>query len=170
MKTNTLKTTIIALVAIGFIAIGSSAFAGNGMGNRNDGFNRPRRCAEAPCYRQNPRLTDEQRQQLATEQEAFFNATRDQRQDLRAKNLGLRAEMAKRNPDMKIASGIQKEISNLRADLDQKRLTHIFKIRQIDPEAGMGFMGPERGGRGGHGGYGGRGPCNAEYGPIAERQ
>ncbi len=166
MKANTLKKAITALVTISFIAIGTTAFAGNGKGNRDNGYNQGRR-ANAPCARQNPRLTDEQRQQLSAERQTFFNATRDERQDLRAKRLGLRAEIAKRNPDMKIASGMQTEISKLQADLDQKRLAHIIKMRKIDPDAGMGFMGPERGKRGGRGRGG---PCRPCAPPIGEQQ
>ncbi len=150
MKTNTIRTTIISLIAIGLVAMGTTAFAGKGMGGDDDGNTRGgygyhQRKGDCPFGGPAANLTDEQRQQLDAERQAFFEATKTQRQDLYAKRLELRAEIAKRNADMKKASALQKEISGLQADLDQKRLTHIMKMREINPDAGMGAY---KGGRG----------------------
>jgi len=48
---------------------------------------------------------------------------------------------------------LQKEISKLESELDQKRIDHMIKVRKIDPDAGRGFaaMGPMMG-------YGGQYP------------
>lgn len=148
MKTNTIRTAMISLITIGLMATATTAFAGKGMGYRNN--------PDCPYGRQAANLTDEQVKQLDAERQAFFEATKTQRQDLYAKRLELRAEMAKRTPDMKKAAGLQKEVSDLQANLDQKRLTHIMKMREINPDAGIGCFNGGKGMRG-HGrgaGYG----------------
>jgi Spy/CpxP family protein refolding chaperone len=168
MKTNTIRTAIISLVTVSIMAIGTVAFAGKGMGYGNDQSARGGygcyRNVDCPYGRQAANLTDEQRKQLDAERQAFFEATKTQRQDLHAKRLELRAEMANRTPDVKKAAGLQKEISDLQANLDQKRLTHIMKMREINPDAGIGYF---RGGQGmrGHGRGHGMG-----YGPGYCRQ
>jgi len=150
MKTNTIRTAMISLITIGLMATATTAFAGKGMGYRNN--------ADCPYGRQTANLTDEQVKQLDAERQSFFDATKTQRQDLRAKRLELRAEIAKRSPNMKKASSLQKEVSDLQAQLDQKRLTHIMKMREINPDAGMGFFGDSDARRGhGHGPGHGRG-------------
>jgi len=35
---------------------------------------------------------------------------------------------------------MQKEISEIDSELDQKRINHMIKIRKLDPNAGRGFM------------------------------
>lgn len=167
MKTNTVKTAIIGLITVSLVAVGSIAFAGkgNGMGHPNDdgakgGYGYHHRGKDCPFGGPAANLTDEQREKLDAERQAFFEATKTQRQDLNAKNLELWAEMAKRNPDMKKAAGLQKEVSDMQADLDQKRLTHIAKMREINPDAGMGFFGGGGHGMRGHGPGMGYGPGN----------
>ena len=156
-RTNAIRTAIISLLTVGLLAMGTVAFAGKGMGYTSDenargGQGYHQRNPDCPYGRQAANLTDEQRTKLDAERQAFFEATKTQRQDLYAKHLELRAEMAKRSPDMKKASGLQKEVSDLQANLDQKRLTHVMKMREIAPDAGMG-MGFHKGDRGmrGHG-------------------
>ncbi len=166
MKTNKLRTALVSLVAVSVIAVGATAFAGKGMGNQGDdrGYgdcgkqNRRGGCAYGQM---NADLTPEQREQMETERQAFFDATKNDRQDLYAKRLELRAEMAKSQPDLKKASALQKEVSNLQGSLDQERLGHIMAMRKINPDAGRGYMMEGRGM--GHHGMGqgmGYGPGN----------
>ena len=61
----------------------------------------------------------------------------------------LRSELAQENPDPQKAAAIQKEISGLEAQFDQKRLEHRLEMRKISPNAGGGWM--MGGGRGHHG-------------------
>ena len=174
MQTNTMRTAIISLVAVGLIAVGGVAFAGKGMGYRGDdgaagGYGRHHRGYDCPYGGPGANLTDDQREQLNAEREAFFEATKTQRQDLYAKRLALRAEMAKRDSDMEKAASLQKEISDLQAGLDQQRLKHVMKMRDIYPEAGMGFFGGR--GMGGHHGRGMSGHgWGMGYGPGNCRQ
>jgi Spy/CpxP family protein refolding chaperone len=86
-------------------------------------------------------LSEDQIQKLAKEQSAFFEATQDLRGRLYQKGLELRSELAKENPDANKAAALQKEISEMKAELGQKRLNHILNMKKISPEIGRGFGG-----------------------------
>jgi Spy/CpxP family protein refolding chaperone len=166
MKTNSMRTVIVSLAAVAVMAVGATAFAGKGMGNQDDergygGCGNQYRRGGCAYGQMNANLTPEQREQMETERQAFFDATKMERQDLYAKRLELRAEMAKSQPDLKKASALQEEVSALQGRLDQKRLSHIMAMRKINPDAGRGFMMEGRGM--GHHGMGqgmGYGPGN----------
>ena len=163
MKTNKLRTALVSLVAVSVIAVGATAFAGKGMRNQGDdrgygGCGSQNRRAGCAYGQMNADLTPEQREQMEAERETFFDATKNERQDLYAKRLELKAEMAKSEPELEKASALQKEVSELQGNLDQKRLGHIMAMRKINPDAGRGCMMEGRGmGRHGMGqgmGYG----------------
>ena len=167
MKTNNMRTVMVSLVAVAVIAVGANAFAGRGMGNRGDergceGCGNQKGRGGCAYGQMNADLTPEQREQMEAERQTFFDATKAARQDLYAKRLELRAEMAQNEPNLEKASALQKAVSDLQGDLDQKRLGHIMAMRKINPDAGRGFMMEGRGGKGHHGmGHGmGYGPGN----------
>jgi len=170
MKISKAKAVIAGLAAVSVIAVGGSAIAGKGYGQGNQrGGEYGQQYRDGGCRYadRNPNLTPEQREQLNAERQAFFESTKTTRQDLHAKRLALRAEFAKSELDADAVKGLQKEISQLQADLDQKRLSHTLKVREIDPDAGRGFFG--KGWDGGHHGGGrhsgkGRG-MGMGYGP-----
>ena len=85
-------------------------------------------------------LKDEDIKALDEERAAFLKATDRIRQNLYSKELELRSELYKENPDASKAEALQKEISELESELDQKRINHMIKIRKLDPNAGRGFM------------------------------
>lgn len=85
-------------------------------------------------------LKDEDIKALDEEQAAFIKATDRIRQALYSKELELRSELYRENPDASKAEALQKEISELESELDQKRIDHMIKIRKINPNAGRGFM------------------------------
>ena len=58
----------------------------------------------------------------------------------RPKELELRSELYKENPDVPKAKVLQKEISKLESELDQKRIDHMIKIRKLNPNAARGCM------------------------------
>jgi zinc resistance-associated protein len=103
-------------------------------------------------------LSDEQIQKMDEQREAFFKSTEDLRQNIYQKSLALESEFAKKNPDAKIAANLQKEISDLRAQIDQKRIAHMIEMKKINPGLGAGFMGPGMMGHGYGRGYRGNGP------------
>jgi len=86
-------------------------------------------------------LSEEDIKKLEEERKAFFEDTKNLRREVYQKRLELASEMARQNPDVAGAATIQKEISETKAQLAQKRLDHIFRIRKINPDLGMGFLG-----------------------------
>jgi len=107
-------------------------------------------------------MSEEDIAKLDEERRAFFEATSDLREQLYQKELELRSELAKPEPDAKKAAGIQKEISQLESEFDQKRLDHRIKMRKDFKQFGSGDYGYGPRGRGmGRGMYGGGGG----YGP-----
>ncbi|MDH4205800.1 MAG: periplasmic heavy metal sensor [Desulfobacteraceae bacterium] len=103
-------------------------------------------------------LSDEEIQKMDEQREAFFKSTEDLRQNIYQKRLALESEFAKKNPDAQIAANLQKEISDLRAQMDQKRVAHMIEMKKINPGLGAGFMGPGMMGNGCGRGYKGSGP------------
>jgi len=165
MKSKSPRTVIIGLITVAVIAVGASAFAGKGMGNQSgdgDGYGHHRWNENCPYGYRNSDLTQEQQTQLDAERKAFFDATKDARQEIYAKRLALRAELAKKTPDATVAADLQKTISGLQADLDQKRIEHLMTMRGIDPDAGRGFFGGR--GMGYHGHHMGHGRGMGGYG------
>lgn len=106
-------------------------------------------------------LSEEQIEKMEAQREAFFKDTEPIRQKLYEKQMALRSELAKEAPDMNAAKKLQGDVSDLRAEFDQKRLDHQLEMQKIVPEAGRGAMGQwGRGPRGGGYGYGyGPGAC-----------
>ena len=101
-------------------------------------------------------LKDEDIKALEEERAAFLKVTDSIKQNLYSKELELRSELYKENPDVSKAGTLQKKISELESELDQKRIGHMIKIRKLNPNAGRGFM---MGGY--HMGYG-----NSSYDPC----
>jgi Spy/CpxP family protein refolding chaperone len=156
---------LVVLMLVGFIGFSATADAGWGRGGGN--------CAGAgDCPRGGyggqgfgGNLTDEEIAIMQKERNAFLESTRELRERHYQKELELRAELAKQSPDAKKAAELQKEVSGLESELDQKRLDHRLKMKKEHPQIyGKGFrggmgMGPG-GGRGpGRGGCPGGGPC-----------
>jgi len=133
-RNASMKWIVVALV-VAMVGVSANAFAGWGRGG---GY--------GPCqggYGQgwggeDVKLTDEQITKLQEEQKAFYEATSKLRQDLQQKRLEMASEMAKEKPDAKKAADLQKAISELDAQFDQKRLDHQLKVKQISPNAGYG--------------------------------
>lgn len=93
-----------------------------------------------PGYDYRADLKDEDIKALEEERSAFLKTTGSIRQNLYSKELELRSELYKENPDVSRAGALQKEVSELESELDQKRIDHMIKIRKLSPNAGRGFM------------------------------
>ena len=159
---------VVGIVAV--LAIAATSFAGWGRGGGRGGncwgpgAGYGPRGYGAQGYQSN--LSEEELAKLNQERQAYFEATSDLREKLYQKELQLRSELAKPEPDAKIAAGLQKDISGLESELDQKRLEHRINMRKEFPRGGyQGYGYGPRGrgmGRGMYGGgdcYGGRGGC-----------
>ena len=142
--------SIVALTIVAIFGLSAMAFAGwgkmSGPGMYRGG---------GPGYHHQGyygAISAEERADFEQQRAEFFIETADTRQQLLEKQLALRAELAKQNPDVGAASALQDEISQLRGEVDQKRLEHGIR-------AGTTRSGFDRGGRGPGSmrGYGGRG-------------
>ena len=162
----------MVLAIAGVLAIAVTSFAGWGRGYGGGGYHMGPGYGMHRGWGQGPGgygyqgyqsdLSDEDTAKLDQERQAFFEATSDLRQDLYQKELELSSELAKAEPDAKKAAGLQKEISSLESQLDQKRLEHRIRMRKDFPQSGYRSYGygPRGGGmgRGMYGGGGGYGP------------
>lgn len=112
-------------------------------------------------------LTDEQRSQMDALHQKFYDQTAQLRSDMWAKRAELNVLMNTSNPDLEKARALQKEISNLQAQMAQERLGLVAEMRKIDPDARFGQgWGRGKGYRSCGGGPGrgwsrgpGQGPC-----------
>ena len=166
MRKSTFSKGMVILAVIATVGLVATAHAGWGGGHGHMGRGWGHMGWGGPCCGgDDPDLTDEQRKAFDEERRAFFKDTDELRQKLYAKGLELRSELAKTDVDPQKAAAIQKDISTLEAEFDQKRLDHMIRMKKINPDAGRGFMmgGRGRGGTMGYGpGYGrgfGGGPC-----------
>ena len=98
-------------------------------------------------------LSDDDFKKMDEERRVFFKKTETLRQEIYQKELALESELAKKNPESREAVSLQKEISGFRAQLDQKRIEHMIRMRGILPDAGSRYMG--RGPMGYGSGFGG---------------
>jgi Spy/CpxP family protein refolding chaperone len=101
-------------------------------------------------------LSEEQAQKIEQEKQAFQNDSRDLKAQIFQKNLELMAEIAKLQPDTKKAVELQKELSNMEAQLDRKYIDHILRIKVINPYMVIGHDMMRSGGMG-HGSMGSSG-------------
>jgi len=159
--------TLVAAIAVPVLAQGP----GYGRGRHMQGYGPgdPENCPRHAAW--DDKLTDEQRAQLDKLHQRFFDETAAVRSQVVAKRSELNILMNTSNPDLEKAKALQKEISDLRGKMGQKRIKLFAEERKINPDArfGMGWgRDGKRGGGpcGGGAGYGrglgrgfGGGPC-----------
>lgn len=80
-------------------------------------------------------LNDETIRKLNAEQEAFIKATEDLRQTIYEKELYLKAELVKKDPDTAIALSLQNNISEAKGKFEQKMIEHLIRMKKINLEA-----------------------------------
>ena len=151
MKIKNLTKTLIVLTLVAIMGIGTSAFAGKGKGSTRyaqggQGYGQPG--CDGSGYGRNQKfmgnLSEEEIAKLNKERSAFSKATQDIRRNIYQKRLELNSELAKKNADPKKAGALQKELSGLKGQFDQKRTEHRIKMSKINPNFGVmgqGFRG-----------------------------
>ncbi|RJQ78140.1 MAG: periplasmic heavy metal sensor [Desulfobacteraceae bacterium] len=96
-------------------------------------------------------LTQEQREKLDAAREKFYSETEKLRDQLRDKQYALRTELSKNDPDDAKAGQLQKELSQLESEFDQKAVQHRLEVRKIlpgDVQHGFGYGRGAANGRG----------------------
>lgn len=143
MNHNTLRKLIIISAAVFLVAAGTTAFAGWGRGYYGSGGPGWQARGEAgydcPLYGRSD-VSEEDWKKMDQEREAFFKDTEELRQKIYEKEMALRSELAKSTPDAAVAAKVQKELSDFEGQFDQKLLDHTIKMREVNPNAGRGFM------------------------------
>jgi Spy/CpxP family protein refolding chaperone len=136
-----LRNVIITIVSIAVLGIGISAFAHGGMGwGGGWGHHHGGMYYQGDEDNRNmSRMSPETYKQFEQNREAFFNETRDIRISLFEKERELQNELVKDEPDVAQASRLQKEISDLQSQFDQKRIEHMVEMRKLNPNAGRGY-------------------------------
>lgn len=151
---------IILVTTVAILGIGVYAFAdwgGYGMGGWGHHRGGYHMGWAGPGYGNRSDLSEEDYKKLDDQMQTFYKDTESIRRKIYEKELALRSELAKENPDAKKASDLQKDLSRLETDFNQKRIEHLLALRKDNPDFNRGFMGRgERGymGRGGMMGYG----------------
>lgn len=82
---------------------------------------------------QDTRLTLEDAGRLKQIREEFFKKTRELRDKIDRKQLALDQELGKTEPDQEKAFDLQKELSELKSDFDQKALEHQLTLKRTFP-------------------------------------
>jgi hypothetical protein len=164
---KSLSKIIIVVTIIGLVGYAATSFAGRGQGwgkgwgggyCDGPGSGWAQKGYGGPGYPGN--MSDEQIEKLNVERQAFFNDTSDLRQSIYQKQLELRSEMAKNEVDENKALSLQKEISDLKGQMAQKRIQHRIRMQKENPDffSGRGYGYGSRGmGHGFHGKGMGRG-------------
>ena len=80
------------------------------------------------------RLTREQADRLDKARDSFYDGTRQLRINIREKQFALNDELDKANPDTAKVQQLQKALSRLRSEYDQKALAYRLETRKILPE------------------------------------
>ena len=133
-KSNLIKGMMIFAV-VSMIGLGATAYAdwGRGYGRHGSGMeDQEMGCGRGSgdCSRgYKSDLSEEELAKVDEERNAFFESTESLRQKMYQKELELKSEFAKENPDAKKASSLQKEISDLESQFAQKRLEKPFSLR-----------------------------------------
>ena len=146
---------LITTLAIPVFARGRGwGMGGHMMGNRGGGSGSCGQYDRGYGY-QNP----EERTRQDQRGEAFYNDTAELRNQIRTKSGELDTLLNSPNPDPEKAKSLQKDISELRAKMDEKRLNYELEARKSAPGGsyGRGYdrgYGPQMRGFGSMGGYG----------------
>ncbi|HAO21483.1 MAG TPA: hypothetical protein DCQ37_14060 [Desulfobacteraceae bacterium] len=139
--------TLMVMVAL----MGFTTFADAGMGMKGGPGMGPGKGGGCAAMKT---LSAEDQAKVTAERDAFIKDTQALRDQIQQKHLELKAEMAKTDTDVQKASDMVKGITDIVAQLGQKRLQHQLNLKKINPAladctmGGPGGMGPGHGGMG----------------------
>lgn len=119
-----------AVMLVGLLLWTGLAFAG-----RNRGFGPGMGTGNPPCF---ATLSADQQKQMTELQQQFYKDTQGLRQQIAEKRAELNLEMTKATPDVGKAQAIQKELSALEADMEQRQVAYRIEMKKICPTMGSG--------------------------------
>jgi len=153
MKSGYFNKAVIILTAVTILGFGTNVFAQRGAGyypedcvNQGSGQNRFHR-----NHGYMNKLSEEQIQNMHEQRKAFFDVTEGLRQGVYEKKAELMSVLAKKAPDAEKAKAIQKDISDLKSQLNQKKIDHYVKMKKINPYWGRKARKFRHGDKGGFG-------------------
>lgn len=131
------KTLTFAAVILLAGAVALPAFAFGQMGKAGNRMNRSGDGQDSGTLQGNrhSNLTTEQREALEELRNEFHDETLSLRNDLRTKRTELTNIMSEQVPDEEEAKSVQKEISELKAEMAQRRIELKLKVLEINPDA-----------------------------------
>jgi zinc resistance-associated protein len=152
--------TLVAMIASTVLAWGPGW--GRDRHMMGDWGGGPGYCRQYEFSRGYDPLPEEQRTKLDALNRKFYDDTRQLRSSLWTKTGELNILLGASNPDLEKARALQREISELRAKLSEKRLEYDFEARKVAPDQAY----TRRWGKGyGYGRHGkGYGPKGRGYG------
>ena len=124
MKNFKLLTAMTIVMVLGFATYSFAAGKGNRSGRGGEWL---KNCPAAK------NLSNEDRQKVQNEIQAFRNDADSIRQQIRQKRSELKNEMKKPSTDSQKAFALQKEISDLEAQIAQKRVQYLINLKNINP-------------------------------------
>ncbi len=141
------KITTIGLLVFGLIvAIAAIAFAHGGYGRHMDGYGghmmgpgygRGHMMDYGPHMRSYDgwgTLPEEDAAKIDAARDDFYKETRELRGKIDDARTALRNEMERDQPDEDKMSKLQKQLSNLHAEFDQKSIEHRLKVGKLVPK------------------------------------
>ena len=84
-------------------------------------------------------ITPDQRTQLERLDRKFYDETENLRNKVWKKSTELSNLLNSSDPDVEKAKEIQKDINDLRAELDEKRINYELEARKINPETRLSY-------------------------------
>lgn len=143
MKHNkTIIGLVIGIFSVGFVALASANgwhggwhtghMMGNGMMGYGMGYQGHMMDYGHHGYAD---LSSEDAAKLKEFQDEFYNATQELRDAIQDERLALDEELGKDTPDRAKALELQKELSKLESEFDQKVLAHQLELRKTFPDS-----------------------------------
>jgi Spy/CpxP family protein refolding chaperone len=135
--------SLVLMVSMGSWALANEAMHGGAQGMKHECHHgqmmkRGGRCPMGAMGRMG--VSSEDMQKIRGMCAKFFKDTLTLRQDIQSKKLALESELVKAAPNAKSAMTLQTELSNLKAQMAQKRLAHLLQIKKIAPAANIRWL------------------------------
>jgi Spy/CpxP family protein refolding chaperone len=131
-KTLTIIGTVLLVAAIAAPVLARGPAWGKGHHGARSWKGGPGYCCQYGT------LTEEQRDQLDKLHQKFYDETAQLRNEIRSKRGELNRLLNSTSPDVEKATTLQNEISDLMAQMAQKRIDLKLEVRKIAPEVQFG--------------------------------